>query len=343
MMWPRRLRPVMSVLVAVVLGACAETQLAVYTAKKAVRQVTGPEVSRRLPKKTGEYKIGSPYQIAGVWYYPREDPDYDETGIASWYGPQFHGRYTANGEVFDMYDLTAAHRTLPLPSRVRVTNLENGRSLIVRVNDRGPFARGRIIDLSRRAAQLLGFERRGTARVRVQIVSDGRVAGSPAGNPALPKPITTEEERTAVVAAPRIAVSAAPLPPPPGIDQAPAHGARSATARTVATAGAVDGAVLPPPEPVVAPALESGVLSIVPVKPTRLYVQAGAFVEFTRANRLRAKLYGIGRPRVTSASIDGKEYFRVRIGPLATVEEADRILAQVLARGERAARIVVVE
>lgn len=125
----------------------------------------------------GEQKIGRPYQVAGIWYYPQEDENYDETGEASWYGPNFHGRPTANGETFDMNAISAAHPTLPLPSRVRVTNLENGRSLIVRVNDRGPFARSRIIDLSRRAAQLLGFAQNGTARVRVQLVrDDGSIA-----------------------------------------------------------------------------------------------------------------------------------------------------------------------
>lgn len=117
---------------------------------------------------TGEQKVGRPYQVNGVWYHPKRDPHYNETGIASWYGAKFHGRRTANGEIYDMNELTAAHPTLPLPSRVLVTNLENGRQLILRVNDRGPFARGRIIDVSRRAAQLLGFQRNGVARVRVQ-------------------------------------------------------------------------------------------------------------------------------------------------------------------------------
>src|SRR5712691_2608224 len=118
----------------------------------------------------GLYKIGNPYQIDGVWYYPAEDWNYNETGIASWYGEAFHGKDTANGENFDLNAMTAAHRTLPLPTVVEVTNLDNGRSIQVRVNDRGPFARGRIIDLSRRSAQLLGFEAQGTAKVRVKIL-----------------------------------------------------------------------------------------------------------------------------------------------------------------------------
>lgn len=121
---------------------------------------------------SGGYKVGKPYQIAGVWYYPSEDYGYDETGIASWYGPDFHGKFTANGEVFNQEDVTAAHRTLPMPSVVRVTNLENGRSIVVRVNDRGPFAHGRILDVSKHAAELLGLNLQGTARVRVQILAD---------------------------------------------------------------------------------------------------------------------------------------------------------------------------
>lgn len=130
------------------------------------------------PPSTAKPKTGQPYRIAGKWYVPREDWNYDEIGIASWYGPKFHGRRTANGEIFDMNRVSAAHRTLPLPSHVRVTNLENGRAINVRVNDRGPFARGRIIDLSRRAAQLLGFQKRGTARVRVQIIRPDGTLGN---------------------------------------------------------------------------------------------------------------------------------------------------------------------
>ncbi|MBK8212088.1 MAG: septal ring lytic transglycosylase RlpA family protein [Rhodospirillales bacterium] len=129
------------------------------------------DVSRAAAATPG-YKVGKPYQIKGVWYYPQVDYGYIEEGIASWYGPGFHGKATANGESYDMNDLTAAHRTLPMPSIVRVTNLENGRSLKLKVNDRGPFARERIIDVSRRASQLLGFHMQGTTPVRVEIVED---------------------------------------------------------------------------------------------------------------------------------------------------------------------------
>ena len=121
-----------------------------------------------VPKGGGRRKLGRPYYIGGKRYTPRHDPNYARTGIASWYGKDFHGRLTANGEVYDMHALSAAHPTLPLPSLVEVTNTRTGRRVVVRVNDRGPFAHGRIIDLSHRAAQVLGLVRRGTGEVHVR-------------------------------------------------------------------------------------------------------------------------------------------------------------------------------
>jgi len=119
--------------------------------------------------KGGHYKTGKPYRVAGRTYYPLSTASgYDQTGMASWYGRDFHGKLTANGERYDMHALSAAHKTLPLPSLVRVTNLENGRSVVVRVNDRGPFVKRRLIDLSWAAANALGYAGQGTARVRVQ-------------------------------------------------------------------------------------------------------------------------------------------------------------------------------
>ena len=124
-----------------------------------------PEVRDPAPIVSGTMR---PYQIRGRWYHPVDDPDYEEVGLASWYGDRFHGRPTATGETFDMNALTAAHKTLPLPGLVEVTNLSNGRTVILRVNDRGPFVEGRIIDLSRAAAQELGLLDQGVGRVRVR-------------------------------------------------------------------------------------------------------------------------------------------------------------------------------
>jgi len=133
--------------------------------------------SGTVPKGGGRYKVGNPYTVNGKKYYPREDPNYDKVGKASWYGPTFNRRKTANGEYFDMTRLTAAHPTLPLPSFVRVTNLSNNKSAILRVNDRGPFSKTRIIDLSKKSAEVLGFIKQGTARVRVQYVGRAPLNG----------------------------------------------------------------------------------------------------------------------------------------------------------------------
>src|SRR5437660_11856297 len=131
-----------------------------------------------VPKGGGTYRVGKPYTVAGRVYVPEEDTDYREDGLASWYGNDFHGRLTANGEVFDMASLTAAHPTLPMPSYARVTNRSNGKSLIVRVNDRGPYHGNRVIDVSNRAAELLEFKGNGVARVRVEYVARAPLEGS---------------------------------------------------------------------------------------------------------------------------------------------------------------------
>ncbi len=123
---------------------------------------------RPVPRVRGVRKIGKPYEIAGVTYVPAEDPTYDRVGVGSWYGDRFHGKATANGELFDMNALTAAHPTLPMPSYIYVTNLRNGRTILLRLNDRGPYKKGRIVDLSRAAARALDFETFGTTQVRVR-------------------------------------------------------------------------------------------------------------------------------------------------------------------------------
>jgi rare lipoprotein A len=131
-----------------------------------------------VPKGGGTYRVGKPYTVAGRVYVPEEDVNYREDGLASWYGDDFHGRLTANGEVFDMDSLSAAHPTLPMPCYARVTNLSNGKSLIVRVNDRGPYHGNRLIDVSHKAAELLDFKSNGVARVRVEYVGRAPLEGS---------------------------------------------------------------------------------------------------------------------------------------------------------------------
>jgi rare lipoprotein A len=132
---------------------------------------------RTVTRGGGAYKVGRPYQVAGRWYFPAEDSRYDRTGLASWYGADFGGRRTANGEIFDKSGLTAAHPTLPLPSLVYVTNLANGRTILVRVNDRGPYVPGRIIDLSQASARALDLERGGVGQVRVTWASRAPLDG----------------------------------------------------------------------------------------------------------------------------------------------------------------------
>jgi rare lipoprotein A len=130
-----------------------------------------------IPKGGGIYKVGTPYEVEGRWYAPREEPGYDRTGVASWYGEDFHAHRTANGEIYDMSRLSAAHPTLPLPSYAYVTNLANGRTVLVRINDRGPFVADRLIDLSHAAAEALGMTRRGLARVRVRYAGPAPLDG----------------------------------------------------------------------------------------------------------------------------------------------------------------------
>jgi rare lipoprotein A len=174
------------------------------------RVVSVPPASQPDPSVSGPVKIGKPYTVFGKTYVPADDRTYDETGIASWYGPGFNALSTANGERYNQDDITAAHKTLPMPSWVEVTNLDNGRQLTVRINDRGPFVDGRIIDLSRRSAQLLGVDRVGLARVRVRRVFPA-VGSPPMLAAAEPAPPAIRDEPVRTVALP----GAAPPAPPP--------------------------------------------------------------------------------------------------------------------------------
>lgn len=289
------------------LSACAETEFVLHTAKQ-----IGPEKSIGV----GTYKVGTPYKIANVWYYPAVDYNYVETGIASWYGPKFHGRRTANGEIFDMNAVTAAHRTLPMPSMVRVTNLKNGRSIKVLVNDRGPFARGRIIDLSRRSAQLLGFARAGTAPVRVEIVAEEsrRLAALAQGGGATQLAATAPPDKVEVAA----------LPASPAAAFSEPSAATPVSRREISPS---------PPKPTVT-------RTPVTEKP-EIYVQTGAFVQRELAEKMQKLLSPIGPTNVAEAMVGQQRFYRVRMGPLASVERADQLLELVSASGYPEARLVV--
>lgn len=173
----RRLAPASAcAVISILLAQCSSSNVDSTYGVSASPRVIDP--GEPVPKGGGTYRVGAPYVVAGRTYVPEYDPHYKAVGLASWYGDDFYGRYTANGEIFDMNSVSAAHPTMPLPSYARVTNLQNGRSLIVRVNDRGPYAHDRIIDLSMRAANLLGLYRSGTARVRVEYVGPAPLTGS---------------------------------------------------------------------------------------------------------------------------------------------------------------------
>jgi len=284
------------------LSACAEAQFVMATAKRL----------NHINKPQGSYKVGKPYQVAGVWYYPSEDLTYDRTGIASWYGPNFDGKPTANGEVFDQWAVSAAHKTLPLPSIVRVTNLKNGRSLVVRINDRGPFKNGRIIDLSRRAAQLLGYEGQGTAQVRVQVLTNQsaslaeRTKNAQTQLAQIDTPIKSKNIASTPVASQNLPEVRANQPLPVNIP-------------------------LKVKNPVVK----------VPVSPTQIYIQAGAFSDPANANRVRAQLLNIGQIVVSPIPVNGRNLYRVRLGPVKNVAEVDRVLAQVINAGFAGAQTVI--
>ena len=309
--------------VALWLGGCTSTEFVVHTAKRV------SQIQDSAPSET--YKVGNPYQINGAWYYPAEDYDYDETGIASWYGSQFHGQKTANGEIFDMNQLSAAHTTLPMPSFVRVTNLDNGRSMILRINDRGPFVSGRIIDLSRRAAQLLGYEAQGTARVRIQILADEsravaqRIRGG--------TQIAQADSPIVVSKLPRAEVSGEVLPPVDG----------AKVASSTISVGLPQPAPRPVAELAVAglPMPDTGTVATQPVRSTSLFVQAGAFAFSDNAERVRSVLSRLGNVRVSAIRVDGRDLFRVRLGPLTEVAQADDALGRVIAAGFPGARIIV--
>lgn len=273
----------------------------------------------------GSYVVGPPYEENGVWYYPKVDYRYDRTGIASWYGADYDGRPTANGEIYDMNGLTAAHPTLPLPSIVEVTDLENGHSLQLRVNDRGPFVDGRLIDVSRQAARLLGFETQGTASVRVRILKAESIAAAEQAMHGSGALMLAE----APAAAPPVAAPPAAVPPATAAVPVPPVASQPA-ARFVAA-------------PLAAPQMPSSSAEI-SAGPAdllgRIYIQAGAFALRDNAERVEARIAGLGAVRVTTAAVNGTEWYRVRLGPIETREEADQLLARVVGSGYPGARIV---
>jgi rare lipoprotein A len=264
------------------------------------------------PAAQGEYKVGKPYQVGGVWYVPREQPNYDERGVASWYGDQFHMKATANGETFDMNAVSAAHTTLPLPSMVEVTNLDNGKKLVVRVNDRGPFVDNRIIDLSREAAHQLGYDRAGLANVRVRYLGPAALTGPRdglryAGAKPLPTrlaPATGAPLAAASATSDRVMEMAAGGPAPRAMT------ARSEAADdvTVQSLPAITGSAIsntPISGPVVMAAAPSAAAG------SGLRIQAGAFSSQANAQRAVSQLSPAGMASIEPLQRGGLTLYRV--------------------------------
>ena len=323
----------------------------------------------------GYYKIGNPYQVSGIWYYPKEDYAYKETGIASWYGADFHNGITANGELYDMHGLTAAHRTLPLPSIVRVTNLQNGRSLVLRVNDRGPFVNNRIIDVSMRAAQLLGFKDTGTTQVQVEIL--------PEESKALRDEILALEKSGAAsggIKSVNAPPAAAPEPvtpqsvaPPKDLGFSPNH-PRLANPRPSMEAPLVAGEApeettrkyndwdedLPKAQaekayqPPAVPQVKQRPVKKTPAKKTvektaplavtaqtvpGYYVQVGAFGNKDNAAKMRDRVSPFGSVVISPVTVNGKTLYRVRLGP-ADAKKALETIDRVTKSGISGARLI---
>ena len=264
------------------LGACASITTPQYSIKGGA-----PSASRgstaRPPADPNARGTNAPYQVGGIWYVPHEQPHYDETGIASWYGDAFNMKATADGEIFDMNQFSAAHTTLPLPSMVEVTNLDNGRKLVVRVNDRGPFVGGRVIDLSRAAATELGYDRAGTAHVRVKYVGPAPLAGPEAG---------VRYAKASPPAYSPSAYSAAPAYATPV--RAASYGSGNMTAHRPAdeeifgqpAASNVDFADAPPVQPAMARPAPVAVAALTPL-PAATRVSRDAFISNVAARRVQ--------------------------------------------------------
>jgi rare lipoprotein A len=282
----------------------------------------------------GGRKVGKPYQVGGIWYVPQEDPNYDRRGIASWYGDAFHLKATANGEVFDMNTVSAAHTTLPLPSMVEVTNLDNGRKLVVRVNDRGPFVDNRLIDLSREAAIQLGFHRQGLANVRVRYMGPAPLLGPADGlRTASAKPLPTRPSGlppTAVAAAdpamamaasapPRVAV--APLEPVSSQALPPITGSEISSTSLYST-----------------PAAKPAVMAQAPT--TGLRIQAGAYSSQVNAQRAVAQLSSAGSASIETVQRDGMMLYRVVMPAPADEAAAYALRDRVAGFGFAEARVV---
>jgi rare lipoprotein A len=302
------------------LAGCATGQPRAPIAREpALPQAAGPDknaAAQARPVNPRAPKIGNPYQVFGIWYYPADDRGYDVRGVASWYGPGFHALNTANGETYDQDGISGAHKTLPLPSYVEVENLDNGRKLTVRLNDRGPFVDGRVVDLSRKAAQLLGVDRPGTAQVRVRrVFPDAATIASLEPQRRAPEPILVAS------------AGAPPLPQPGATVSSGGALALPAVGTVNLPPGGAGGSAAPSAGPAAAPRPASG----------GAFVQVAALSDPGRVAWLSGYLAGYG-PVVTERIASGLT--RIRLGPYQNAGSADAVLARVRAAGYSDARLI---
>lgn len=313
---------------AIALTGCSEIEFGSGMYKRATYHDRQAVDTSQRTLQQGNFKVGKPYVVQGTTYHPQETYEYVESGIASWYGPGFHGKKTASGEVYHQGELTAAHRTLQMPSLVRVTNLSNGRSVIVRVNDRGPFAKGRIIDVSERAAQLLDMVRTGTAKVKVEMLpEESRILAQAARGGANMKGTEVAMNTTGRLNIGN--VQPVPVSAPANTPVQEVALARAAQSGNVG--GHYTSGHFYPDETV----------TQMPVTPTGIYVQVGAFGVQDNADKLSVKLGSIAPSKVEPVFNSGRTLYKVKLGPMQTVAEADNVLNRVLSSGHSDAIIIV--
>lgn len=323
------MRFLISFIAVVFLMGCTEVELASHMLKKAL---PGETASTSI----GHYKIGNPYRIKGRLYVPQEQFSMTETGIASWYGPNFHAKKTANGEIFDQNALTAAHRTLQIPSMIKVTNLDNGKSIALRVNDRGPYSRGRVLDVSKRGAELLGYKNAGTARVRIEVLGEeSRILASMAKQGLSTSGTEVAYNKTGSITGKYAKYQQDDDERNTSIMPAVQH--ETVPMGTPAKPAVIEVAKLPPLNTYPAQKL----VEKTAIAPTNLYVQAGSFTSHGNASQLRNKLSSMGRSAIYEADVNGTSFYRVRLGPFQNTGDADAALAQLVDQGNNQAILIV--
>ena len=253
------------------------------------------------------YKIGKKYNVAGKYYYPKKDLYYNKTGIASWYGPKFHGKLTANGEIYNQYALTAAHKTLPLPSAVKVTNLKNNKSIVLRINDRGPFVNDRIIDLSSKAADILDLKREGTGLVRVQILKDKSLyLEKLAKRGAFPEIEDLKEAQLPNITIPnKVAVKIKDTKNQKIVSKKINYNLKNFN------------------------------------KEYKIYIKLASFSSNKNAEIMKKKLSYIDKVKIYKIFKLNKVLFQVKAGPFSSVEKVDKLHSLLLKKGMQGAKIII--